>query len=126
MRPTRLLLLHSRSSPVFSIGKPLMHPPPPPACWLFALIVSLIVPGLAIAQQDVPYHQKDFPADEFKARRAKVFEQIGEKAIAIVQGAPAVRGFNMPRQTNEFYSLCGIETPHSYIILDGHTKKTIL
>ena len=37
-----------------------------------------------------------------------------------------VRGFQLPRQTNEFYYLCGIETPHSYLYLDGRTKKATL
>jgi Xaa-Pro aminopeptidase len=103
-----------------------MHPLQRRACWFVALMASLLMPAMAGAQQDAPYHQKDFPPEEFKARWGKIFEQIGDKAIAIVQGAPAVRGFNVPRQNNEFYYLCGIETPHSYIILDGHTKKSIL
>ena len=29
----------------------------------------------------------DFPPEEFAARRAKVFNQIGNRAVAIVQGA---------------------------------------
>ena len=32
----------------------------------------------------------------------------------------------MPRQTNAFYYLSGIETPHSYILLDGRNKKATL
>src|SRR5262249_26247315 len=31
-----------------------------------------------------------------------------------------------PRQNNEFYYLCGIETPHAYLILDGKTRKATL
>ncbi len=33
-----------------------------------------------------------------------------------------VRGFQLPRQMNEFYYLCGVETPHSYLYLDGRTR----
>jgi Xaa-Pro aminopeptidase len=32
----------------------------------------------------------------------------------------------MPRQTNEFYYLCGIETPHAYLVLDGRNRKVTL
>jgi hypothetical protein len=37
-----------------------------------------------------------------------------------------VRGFVLPRQANEFYYLCGVETPHSYLLLDGRTRKATL
>ena len=30
------------------------------------------------------------------------------------------------RQTNEFYYLCGIEVPHSYLVLDGVTGRSTL
>ena len=32
----------------------------------------------------------------------------------------------MPRQSNEFYYLCGIETPHAYLLLDGRNRKATL
>jgi len=72
------------------------------------------------------HYQSDFPPDEFQARWAKVLDRIGADAVAIVQGAPLARGFVYPRQTNEFYYLCGIETAHSYILLDGRSKKATL
>ena len=40
-----------------------------------------------------------------------------------MQGAPKATGFLFPRQTNEFYHLCGIETPHAYLILDGRNRQ---
>ena len=70
--------------------------------------------------------QTDFPPEEFAARRAKVFEAIGPGAHAIVQGAPPVRGFEVFRQTNEFYYLCGVEVPHAYLLLNGPKRKTTL
>ena len=42
------------------------------------------------------------------------------------QGAPKANGFLVPRQTNEFYYLCGIETPHAYLVLDGRDRKVTL
>jgi hypothetical protein len=34
------------------------------------------------------YYQTDFPADEFRSRHAKRFEQIGASTVAVVQGMP--------------------------------------
>ena len=72
------------------------------------------------------YYQTDFPAEEFKARHAQVFEQIGANAVAVVQGVPQTEGYTYPRQHNSFYYLSGIETPGSYLLLDGRTKTTTL
>ena len=92
--------------------------------WL-CLAAFLALPALASAQSAV-YYQPHFPPEEFKARWEKIYERIGPSAAAIVQGMPKVNGFIFPRQNNEFYYLCGIETPHSYIVLDGKTRKATL
>ena len=76
--------------------------------------------------QDHPKIQKDFPAEEFVERRARVIEAIGESGIAIVQGAPADPGFRVFRQSNEFYYLTGIEVPHSYLLIDGGARRSLL
>jgi Xaa-Pro aminopeptidase len=89
----------------------------------FAL--ALLAPLVAFSQAN-PWYQTDFPPDEFKARWAKIFEQIGGNGVAILQGVPQTNGFIMPRQSNDFYYLCGIETPHSYLLLDGRRKKVTL
>ena len=78
---------------------------------------------LAGAAPHAQYYQTDFPAEEFKSRHAKVFEQIGENAVAVVQGMPQTEGFTLPRQHNTFYYLSGIETPGAYLLLDGRTRK---
>src|SRR5262245_16336041 len=88
-------------------------------------IMLLVLPMLLYGQQ-APFYQSHFPPEEFKARWQKVFERIGERAIAIVQGAPQANGFIFPRQSNEFYYLCGVETPHSYLLLDGRSRKATL
>jgi len=74
------------------------------------ILLFTIWPSLLAHAQGALWYQKDFPPDEFKARWEKVFNKIGSEAVAVVQGAPQTRGFMMPRQTNEFYYLCGIET----------------
>jgi Xaa-Pro aminopeptidase len=82
----------------------------------------LLVPAAAGAQ----YYQTDFPAEEFKARHAQVLAQIGENAVAVVQGVHQTEGFTLPRQHNTFYYLSGIETPGAYLLLDGRTKKVTI
>jgi len=89
-------------------------------------VLAVAFPELALAQEGFPLFTTDFPPEEFAARRAKVYEAIGTDAIAVVQGAPNPPGYTRFRQTNEFYYLCGIETPHAYILMDGKTKKTSL
>ncbi len=90
---------------------------------LWALLVMTSVSGWA--QGDI-YHQTDFPAEEFQARWQKIQERLGNEGLVIVQGAPPVRGFTFPRQTNEFYYLCGIETPGSYFVLDLRLGRAVL
>jgi Xaa-Pro aminopeptidase len=81
---------------------------------------------LASWAQTAPWHQADFPPEEFRARWEKVFAQIGSDAVAVVQGYTQPAGFIFPRQSNEFYYLTGIETPHSYVLLDGRSHKVTL
>ncbi len=85
----------------------------------------LLAPILAYSQAN-PWYQTDFPPEEFRARWAKVFDKIGGNAVALLQGVSQTNGFIMPRQGNDFYYLCGIETPHSYLLLDGRQKKATL
>lgn len=86
------------------------------------LVLILLSLGSARAQS-TPWRQTDFPPEEFQSRWAKIEDKIGPNAVAILQGVSQTRGFNMPRQTNEFYYLCGVETPHSYLLIDGRRKK---
>ena len=53
---------------------------------LAVVALLLLTPASSAAQ----YYQTDFPAEEFKARHARVFEEIGENAVAVVQ-SPEVR-----------------------------------
>lgn len=91
---------------------------------LLAVLISTI-PGVSFGQEDLGY-QSDFPPEEFKARWEKVFNEIGDDAIAIVPGVQQTNGFIFPRQTNNFYYLCGVETPGSYLLLDGRRRTVTL
>lgn len=88
--------------------------------FLFALA------ALTLLGQAQPWYQTDFPAEEFRARWTQLYDKMGNQAVAVVQGVAMTPGFGMPRQTNEFYYLCGLETPHSYLLLDGRSRRTTL
>ena len=93
-----------------------------------AIAIALLLPASPArldAQADPPY-QTDFPPDEFKARWARIYDQIGADAVAVVQGVGMTPGFMFPRQNNEFYYLCGVETPGAYLMLDGRTRTAVL
>lgn len=72
------------------------------------------------------HYQTDFPPEEFQARWDTLFDAIGDNSVALVQGGPAPRGFEYPRQTNTFYYLSGVETPHAYLWFDGRTREVTL
>jgi Xaa-Pro aminopeptidase len=84
-----------------------------------------LVPGLLFADASVSY-QTDFPPEEWKARWTRLFDRIGVDSVAVVQGVPSPSGFTVPRQGNDFYYLCGVETPHSYLLLDGRRRTVTL
>lgn len=75
---------------------------------------------------DSSLFQTDFPPAEFTARRARIFDAIGPGAHAVLQGAPPVRGFEVFRQSNEFYYVSGVEVPQAYLVLQGAKRRTIL
>jgi Xaa-Pro aminopeptidase len=87
---------------------------------LLTAFLMLARPGAA------QYYQTDFPPEEFRERWQKVFDKIGNNAIAVLQGMPKIDGFIFPRQYNNFYYLSGIETPGSYLLLDGRTRMVTL
>jgi Xaa-Pro aminopeptidase len=89
------------------------------------LVAALLTPALLEGQSPL-YYQPHFQPEEFKARWDKIFSRIGSSGVAILQGMPKVNGFIFPRQNNEFYYLCGIETPHAYLVLDGKSRQATL
>src|SRR5437773_2243304 len=57
------------------------------------------------------------PAD-FRARRARVCEAIGED-LALLVGIDEPQDYRRPRQHNNFYYLTGVETPGAALVIDG-------
>jgi Xaa-Pro aminopeptidase len=72
-----------------------------------------------------PYFQTVFSGDEFTRRRAAVAAAIGN-GLAVLQGSPATGAFDLFRQHNDFFYLCGVETPHAYLTIDGRSSRAIL
>ena len=92
---------------------------------VYQLVWFLMAPAYAFAQ-DKYYFQTDFSVDDFTARRANIFDKIGNNAIALLQGASGVTDFSVFRQSNNFYYLCGLETAHAYLLLNGRNKTATI
>lgn len=92
----------------------------------FCLLVAAFVLCANLFAQDVPLFTSDFTVKEFADRRTKMYDEIGNNAVALIQGAPSPAGYVRFRQTNEFYYACGIEVPHAYLLLNGATRTTSL
>jgi Xaa-Pro aminopeptidase len=88
--------------------------------------LALWLAPVLVRGEQTPTYQTDFPPAEFQARWSRVYDAIGSGAIAVVAGAPRTNGFQLPRQTNEFYHLCGVETPGAYLLLDGRARRATL
>jgi Xaa-Pro aminopeptidase len=81
------------------------------------LIVMLLV---GTAQTAFP------PEHEFVSRRSAIFQSIGDQGVALIQGAPSPTGYVRFRQFNDFYYLCGVTSPHAYLLLDGSRRRATL
>lgn len=92
------------------------------------LILLLVISGVAGAApaQDAPLFTPFLPAAEFQARRAAIYDAIGDHAVALVQGAGSEAGYTRFRQSNEFFYLTGVESPHAYLVIDGQRRSSQL
>ncbi len=93
---------------------------------LLSLVGLLMWCSIDTTGQEKHYYQTDFSKEEFKERRSRIFKEIGNNAIALIQGARDVDDFNIFRQTNTFYYLSGLEIPQSYLLLNGRNQQTTL
>lgn len=67
----------------------------------------------------------DFTAEELRSRRERVAARIGAGAHLLIAGAPPVPT-DFPVQDALFYYFCGLETVHSYLLIEGGTGRTRL
>ena len=92
----------------------------------FFTVCILFLMQLTSFAQEKHYYQTDFSILDFQERRSQIFEAIGNNSIALIQGAASIKGFKVFRQTNTFYYLCGLESEHAYLLLNGKTKTTTI
>ena len=90
------------------------------------LLLLLVGPATGFAQEDTGLFTPEFPSEEFAARRMHLYEAIGPRAMAVVQGASAPHSSARFRQSNQFFYLTGVETPNAYVLLNGETRQTTL
>ena len=88
-----------------------------------ALTLGAALFAAALLAQPVFRGDEIFPPEEFAARRANVFERIGD-GVAIVLGTPGPPGEMPFRQNSQFFYVTGLAEPRASVIIDGRTKKT--
>lgn len=70
---------------------------------------------------------RDFTREEFRQRRQKVAEEIGDDSVALLQGGlHGVTGHPSFSQSKVFYYLCGIQIERSYLLIEGENAVTTL
>jgi Xaa-Pro aminopeptidase len=91
------------------------------------ILIVLATVALAVGHSSAqtPLFTDALPAEEFAARRAKVFDAIGD-GVAVLQGAAEYPAYVRFRQNSQFFYLTGVEVPRALVLLDGRTKSTTL
>jgi Xaa-Pro aminopeptidase len=89
------------------------------------LVVGLLTLSAVAGVAESPRYTDAFPPEEFAARRARVFDAIGD-GLAVLQGASDYPAYVKFRQNNQFFYLTGVEVPRALLLLDGRTKTTTL
>ncbi len=89
------------------------------------IVLAMFAVAAASPSAQAPLFTDALPAEEFAARRAKVFEAIGD-GVAVLQGAAEYPAYVRFRQNSQFFYLTGVEVPRALVLLDGRTKTTTL
>jgi Xaa-Pro aminopeptidase len=69
--------------------------------------------------------QSDFSPKELARCRKKLSANLPGGASALIPGAGEPSGVSIFRQFNDFYYLCGVEVPHSYLLLSNSGESTL-
>ena len=93
---------------------------------LFVLFFFLVLTTASLGAQESGLFTPNFLPEDFARRRTAVAKEIGSEAIAVVQGAAKIGGYIRFRQSDDFFYLCGVETPHSYLVIDGSSGRGTL
>ena len=89
------------------------------------LVMAVMAVCATAGSAETPRYTDVFPPEEFAARRAKVFEAIGD-GVAVLQGASEYPAYVRFRQNNQFFYLTGVEVPRALLLLDGRAKSATL
>jgi Xaa-Pro aminopeptidase len=89
------------------------------------LPLAALVLLFSIALHAQPVFSTIFPPEEYAARRAQLFAQIGD-GVAILQATTERPGEQAFRQGNQFFYLCGVQESRAILVLDGRTHRTTL
>ena len=92
------------------------------ACLAAVLVALSITTGV---RGQAPLFTDALPRDEFAARRARVFEAVGD-GVAVLEGAAEYPAYVRFRQNNQFFYVTGVEVPRAIVLLDGRAKQTTL
>jgi Xaa-Pro aminopeptidase len=90
----------------------------PVARILFLILTVAVLSGLAASQTE-------FNKAEFAARRAKVFEKIGDGTAILLANEEHPHAVKY-REAPDFFYLTGVEEPGSVLILNGRTKQAVI
>ncbi len=61
---------------------------------------------------------RDFTVDELQRRRQKLADKLAGRGKALVPGTVALEGSPLPRQSNDFYYLAGLDPATAYLLVD--------
>src|SRR5215469_1045571 len=87
------------------------------------VLILLLLAGLCVTlRAQVLFTDAISPA-EFAARRAKVFDRIGD-GVVVMQGATETSSYLKFRQSNQFFYLTGVEVPRAILVMDGRTRQS--
>jgi len=89
------------------------------------LPLAALVLLFSIALHSQPVFPTIFPPEEYAARRAQVFAQIGD-GVAILQATTERPGEQAFRQANQFFYLCGVQESRAILVLDGRTHRATI
>lgn len=86
-------------------------------------VISLLI--LSLSCTKLVYSQENFNKNEFAARRAKVFDKIGESTALIFANEEHPHAVKY-RESPDFFYLTGVEEPGAVLILLGTRKMAFL
>ena len=93
---------------------------------LFGVAVVLLAVTTARVSSQVPVFTTAFPAEEFAAHRAALFDERSATASPSSRVRRRPASYLPFRQSNHFFYLTGVEVPRAIVLLDGKTKTAML